>query len=39
MSTDDVKQLETLTQEHACLKKPLAERDIEIEVMKEIGGA
>ena len=32
----DVKQLRTLQQENARLKKLLAERDLEIEVMKEI---
>ncbi len=32
----DVKQLRSLQQENARLKKLLAERDLEIEVMKEI---
>ncbi len=32
----DVKQLRTLQQENARLKKLLAERDLQIEVMKEI---
>ncbi|GIX23867.1 MAG: transposase [Caldimonas sp.] len=32
----DVKQLRTLPQENARLKKLLVERDLEIEVMKEI---
>lgn len=32
----DVKQLRSLQQENARLKKILAERDLEIEVMKEI---
>lgn len=32
----DVKQLRTLQQENARLKKLLAERDLEIEVMKEV---
>lgn len=36
MGGDDVKQLKVLTQENARLKKLLAERDLEIEVMKEI---
>ena len=39
MGTDDVKrlkQLEQLEQENNRLKKILAERDLEIEVMKEI---
>lgn len=36
MDTDDVKNLKTLEQENARLKKLLAERDLEIEVMKEI---
>lgn len=36
MGSDDVKQLKALTQENARLKKLLAERDLEIEVMKEI---
>lgn len=36
LETADVKQLRTLQQENARLKKLLAERDLEIEVMKEI---
>jgi putative transposase len=36
MNTDDVKKLRQLEQENARLKKLLAERDLEIEVMKEI---
>lgn len=36
LETADVKQLRTLQQENARLKKLLAERDFEIEVMKEI---
>jgi putative transposase len=36
MNADDVKNLMTLEQENARLKKLLAERDLEIEVMKEI---
>ena len=32
----DVKQLRTLQQENALLKKLVAERDLEIELMKEI---
>ena len=36
MSADDVKRLRLLEQENARLKKILAERDLEIEVMKEI---
>jgi putative transposase len=36
MAADDVKELKNLTQENARLKKLLAERDLEIEVMKEI---
>jgi putative transposase len=36
MSADDVKEMKSLTQENARLKKLLAERDLEIEVMKEI---
>jgi len=36
MGSDDVKQLKALAQENARLKKLLAERDLEIEVMKEI---
>jgi putative transposase len=36
MGSDDVKQLKTLVQENARLKKLLAEGDLEIEVMKEI---
>jgi putative transposase len=33
---DDVRRLKHLEQENARLKKPVAERDLEIEVMKEI---
>lgn len=36
MGTDEVKNLKALEQENARLKKLLAERDLEIEVMKEI---
>ena len=36
MSADDVKRLRLLEQENAQLKKILAERDLEIELMKEI---
>jgi putative transposase len=36
MSADDVRKLKHLEQENARLKKLLAERDLEIEVMKEI---
>lgn len=36
MNSDDVKHLKLLEQENARLKKLLAERDLEIEVMKEI---
>jgi putative transposase len=36
MNTDDVKNLKALEQENARLKKLLVERDLEIEVMKEI---
>jgi transposase-like protein len=36
MEAADVKQLRTLEQENARLKKLLAERDLAIEVMKEI---
>ncbi len=36
MAVDGVKELKNLTQENARLKKLLAERDLEIEVMKEI---
>lgn len=36
MSVNEVKQMRQLTQENARLKKLLAERDLEIEVMKEI---
>jgi putative transposase len=36
MGQDDVKHLKQLEQENARLKKLLAERDLEIEVMKEI---
>jgi putative transposase len=36
MDTNEVKRLRTLEQENARLKKMLAERDLEIDVMKEI---
>jgi putative transposase len=36
MAADDVKRLKTLEAENARLKKLVAERDLEIEVMKEI---
>ena len=36
MNTDDVKRLKQLEQENNRLKKILAERELEIEVMKEI---
>jgi putative transposase len=36
MNADDVKNWKALEQENARLKKLLAERDLEIEVMKEI---
>jgi putative transposase len=36
MAPDDVKEMKNLTQENARLKKLLAERDLEIEVMKEV---
>ena len=36
MDVDDVKRLKSLESENARLKKILAERDLEIEVMKEI---
>lgn len=36
MAVDKVRELKNLTQENARLKKLLAERDLEIEVMKEI---
>jgi len=36
MNVDDVKRLKSLESENARLKKILAERDLEIEVMKEI---
>lgn len=36
LETADVRQLRTLQQKNARLKKLLAERDLEIEVMKEI---
>jgi putative transposase len=36
MAVDEVKELKNLAQENARLKKLLAERDLEIEVMKEI---
>ncbi|WP_139133343.1 IS3 family transposase [Pandoraea sp. ISTKB] len=37
MVSDDVKRLKTLEAENARLKKMVAERDLEIEVMREIG--
>ena len=36
MNVDDVKRLKSLETENSRLKKILAERDLEIEVMKEI---
>ena len=36
MNADDVKNLKALEQENTRLKKLLAERDLEIDVMKEI---
>ena len=36
MGVDDVKHLKALESENARLKKLLSERDLEIEVMKEI---
>jgi len=36
MNADDVKKLRQLEQDNARLKKLLVERDLEIEVMKEI---
>lgn len=36
LDTDDVKRLKTLEAENARLKKLVVERDLEIEVMKEI---
>lgn len=36
MAVDEIKELKNLAQENARLKKLLAERDLEIEVMKEI---
>ena len=36
MNNDEVKRLKTLESENGRLKKILAERDLEIEVMKEI---
>jgi putative transposase len=36
MGTDDVRRLKALEQENSRLKKIVAERDLEIEVMKEI---
>ncbi|QBC31820.1 IS3 family transposase [Pandoraea sp. XY-2] len=38
MVSDDVKRLKTLEAENARLKKMVAERDLEIEVMREISG-
>lgn len=37
MVSDDVKRLKTLEAENARLKKIVVERDLEIEVMREIG--
>jgi len=36
MAADDVKELKNLAQENGRLKKLLAERDLDIEIMKEI---
>lgn len=36
MQSDDVKRLKQLEAENARLKKLVAERDLEIEIMKEI---
>jgi len=36
MDVDDVRELRHLRQENARLKKVLAERDLEVEVMKEL---
>jgi putative transposase len=36
MGADDVRRLKQLEQENSRLKKIVAERDLEIEVMKEI---
>ncbi len=36
MRTDDLRRLKQLETENARLKEPMAERDLEIEVMKEI---
>ncbi len=36
MEVDDVRELRYLRQENARLKKVLAERDLEVEVMKEL---
>ena len=36
METDEVKRLKTLESENARLRKLLVDRDLEIEVMKEI---
>ena len=36
MAADDVKELKNLTRENGRLKKLLAERDLDIEIMKEI---
>ncbi len=36
MNADEVKRLRQLEQENARLKKLLAERDLEVEIMKEI---
>ena len=37
LGTDDVKRLKQLEQENSRLKKLVVERDLEIEVMNEIG--
>jgi putative transposase len=36
MNADEVKRLRQLEQENSRLKKLLAERDLEVEIMKEI---
>ena len=36
MNADEVKNMKNMAQENAMLKKLLAERDLEIEIMKEI---
>ena len=38
MDVSDAQRLKQLERENSRLKKLLAERDLEIEVMKEIGG-